>query len=336
MCLRLKNGELAIRMLPKVFRVLCALDPRGHAYQKPLLEQMLLLKYHEYTDSPTWYLLKNHFHLFNEEVGEVSLSVLSRLQQPILSKRPDVQHWDNAYKLSKVYQSVDDSVMTSRDKNNTRSKPIKMKNHRVTLRKTHEFLYKLIKSAGRGTFEMLSGTKKVWNSKRYRCDEWQKEESVRRTKTIPLFKRDISALLLQRWRLVRKDTESNWAARNVAGSWPEYGQGLDVEPVVSESEDQEEEGDENQGDEGEPAGEGDDENLFLLPGAGEESEDSDKEEDERRVIQDHEDYMAEFVDPENQNVNQLGFDNSSSEDDESLIAADESNGSSKKVKRLRQ
>ena len=87
-------------MLPKVFRVLCALDPKGHQYQKPLLEQMLLLKFHELQGTPTWSLLRKHFHLFNEEVGEISLSVLSRLQKPVLNKKPDVEHWDKQYKLS--------------------------------------------------------------------------------------------------------------------------------------------------------------------------------------------------------------------------------------------
>ena len=45
-------------MLPKVFRVLCALEPKGHQYQKPLLEQMLLLKFHELQGTPTWSLLR--------------------------------------------------------------------------------------------------------------------------------------------------------------------------------------------------------------------------------------------------------------------------------------
>jgi hypothetical protein len=173
---------------------------------------MLLLKYHQNTSSSTWELLTNHFHLFNEELGEVSLSVLGRLQKPVLSKRPDVQHWDNAYKLSKIYQDVDDSVMSARDKNNTRSKPIKMTKHEETIRKTQDFLDGLIRTAGRGTFSMLSGPKKEWDSKRYNCNKWHKESSVGRTKTIPMFQRDISKILENRWNLFQKDTESTWAA----------------------------------------------------------------------------------------------------------------------------
>lgn len=320
-------------MLPKVWRVLCALDPKGHAYQKPLLEQMLLLKHHQYTDSATWYLIKNHFHLFNEEVGEVSLSVLSRLQKPVLNKRPDIEHWDKAYKLSKVYQSVDDSVMTSREKNNTRSKPIKMKNHEVTIEKTLEYLNFQITAAGEGTFRMLTGPKKEWDSKRYRGDSWHKEPPVRRMKTIPMFKKDISEILINRWKLVVKDTESNWAAQKMADSWPEYGQGLDFEPEGSDPDEGDEEGDEMEGDEDDHGDEGDDESVFSLPGFANEGSDSDNESVGLIAIREQEEYMSEFVDAVDDNVPGPAAENHISEDVNNDIVEDSFHGSRKRSKR---
>ena len=97
---------------------------------------------------------------------------------------------------------------------------------------------------------MLSGPKKAWNSKRYRANEWQNERSVGRTKTIPMFKKDISEILLKRWQLVEQDTESNWAAQNMADSLPEYDLGL--AGVLDDENDDEgagSEGDEMEGDE---------------------------------------------------------------------------------------
>ena len=305
-------------------------------YQKPLLEQMLLLKHHQYTDSPTWYLIKNHFHLFNEEVGEVSLSVLSRLQKPVLNKRPDIEHWDKAYKLSKIYQSVDDSVMTSRDKNNTRSKPVKMKNHQGTMQKTLEFLRNRITAAGEGTFRMLTGPKKTWDSKRYSGTLWRKEHPVRRMKTIPMFQRDISEILINRWRLVRKDIESNWAARNMADSWPEYGQGLDFEPEGSDPDEGDEESDAEEGDEDDHGDEGDDESVFSLPGVANGGLDSDKESVGQELIREQEAYMSQFVDDVDDNV--LGSLDESHilEDGNNDIVEDSFNGSRKRSKRQRQ
>ena len=329
----MKNGELAVAMLPKVWRVLCALDPKGHAYQKPLLEQMLLLKHHQYTDSPTWYLIKNHFHLFNEEVGEVSLSVLSRLHKPVLNKRPDIEHWDKAYKLSKVYQSVDDSVMTSRDKNNTRSKPIKMKNHEGTMQRTLDFLNDLITAAGEGTFTMITGPKKVWDSKRYRADAWKKEKPVRRTQTIPMFKKDISQNLLKRWKLVAKDTESNWAAQNVGASWPEYGQGLDVAADGSDPDEGDDEGDAMEGDDDDNGDEGDDDGVFQLPGDSDDDSESDSEEAGRRQFHEMDAYMSELVDAVDDNVSGRAVEDHVPEDAHNDDVEDAFNGSRKRSKR---
>ena len=318
-------------MLPKVFRVLCALDPKGYQYQKPLLEQMLLLKFHEYTNSPTWYLLKNHFHLFNEEVGEVSLSVLCRLQKPVLSKRPDVEHWDKSYKLSKVFQDVDDSVMSARGKNDTRSRPIKMKNHEETIRKTQVFLEGLISTAGRGNFTMLSGPKKEWNSKRFRAGEWQKETSVGRTKTVPMFKKDISNILLNRWRLVQKETGSNWAAKNMGSSWPEYDRGL--AGVLEDEEDEEAEGDEGDEIEGDED-EGDDEGGFLLQGEDASSAGNISEDDNERLIREQEEYMAPFVQSVEENAGEEGLEEASPGDDQ-RVDDDDSSGAARKRTRQR-
>jgi hypothetical protein len=310
-------------MLPKVFRVLSALDPKGYQYQKPLLEQMLILKYHELHRTPTWYLLQNHFHLFNEEVGEISLSVLSRLQKPVLNKKPDVEHWDQQYRLSKVYQSVDDSVnKKSRDRSSIRSKPIKISKHAETIQRTQVFLEKLVRSAGRGTFSMLSGPKKTWDSKRYKGNKWEKERSVGRPNTIPMFQTDISVLLESRWRLVVQDTGSDWAAKYMAASWPEYDQGLDV--VQGSDDEQNDEEEEVDASEAlmDNANEGDDDGEFLLPSPADESEASEAGE-VFAAIREHEEYMAEFVDVNQRIVEREGEDPSSpgeNSNDEALLA----------------
>ena len=334
LCLRLKNGALAIAMLPKVFRVLCALDPKGYQYQKPLLEQMLLLKYHEYQRTPTWKLLTKHFHLFNEEVGEISLSVLSRLQKPVLNKKPDVEHWDKQYRLSKQYQSIDDSVNNvNRDKNHTRSRPIKIKKHAETTAKTQVFLDGLVRSAGDGTFTMLTGPKKEWNSRRYRGDAWRREMAVGRRKAAPMFKRDITEILLKRWKLVEQDTGSRWAATHMAGSWPEFSQGLDV--AQEDVEEQSEGGSPNEGDDlGEGDGEGDDnDGAFMLPGVGSESEESEIDAGEMDM-QDYDRYMSEFVDVGEENAGRLGGEGSDS--DEGAIEEAEEHNSEPSKGRKRQ
>ena len=317
-------------MLPKVFRVLCALDPKGHQYQKPLLEQMLLLKFHELQGTPTWSLLRKHFHLFNEEVGEISLSVLNRLQKPVLNKKPDVEHWDKQYKLSKVYQSIDDSVTkNARDKSGLRSRPIKITKHAETIQKTQVFLDNLIRAAGNGTFTMLSlvsgptlATKK-WDSKRYKANKWKKETPVARTRTSPMFKKDISNILENRWRLVGEDTGSDWAAKQMADSWPEFAVGLDApvgENVEEPAEEPaEEEGDDEVGGGMDNADEGDDDGEFVLPGLEDASEASEEsgEEEGLRTIQEHEEYMAEFVNVSDEVAERIGGEGSTSESESS-------------------
>ena len=297
---------------------------------------MLLLKYHELTGTPTWSLIRNHFHLFNEEVGEISLSVLSRLQKPVLNKKPDVEHWDKQYKLSKVYQSVDDSVnKKKRDSSGIRGRPIKIKNHAETIQKTQVFLEALFRAAGSGTFTMLTGPNKKWDSTRYKGNKWQKETPVGRTKSRPMFKKDISDIMRSRWRLVEKDTGSHWAATEMAVSWPEFAQGLDAAVVSNAEEPGGEEGDDGSEDALiDNAGEGDEDGEFLLPGLEETSEES--EEDVGAIaIQEQELYMSQFVDASDNDADQPGGDRSSSDGGSSGEVEDPEKGAAKKGKRRR-
>ena len=113
----------------------------------------------------------------------------------------------------------------------------------------------------------------------------------------PMFKKDISNILENRWRLVDEDTGSDWAAKQMADSWPEFAVGLDAPVGENEEEQAEEEGDDEAVDGIDNADEGDDDVEFVLPGLEDASEASEEsgEEEGLRTIQEHETYMAEFV-----------------------------------------
>ena len=153
------------------------------------------------------------------------------------------------------------------------------------MQRTLDFLNDLITAAGEGTFTMITGPKKVWDSKRYRADAWKKEKPVRRTQTIPMFKKDISNILENRWRLVDEDTGSDWAAKQMADSWPEFAVGLDAPVGENEEEQAEEEGDDEAVDGMDNADEGDDDGEFLIPGLEDASEESEEAREAREELE---------------------------------------------------
>ena len=161
--------------------------------------------------------------------------------------------------------------------------------------------------------------------------------SVGRTKTIPMFQRDISKIMENRWGLVQKDTESTWAARNIGHDWPEYADGLVGVPDAGDDDSAGSQDEENEGDR-DPSGEGDEEGDLIGHDEEQVGSVSDSEDDDERVIREAEEYMAEFVQPEEESVEEQGLDNPEEEDDrrEAAEEADVASvGCRKKGKRRR-
>ena len=91
---------------------------KSHDYPKKILAYLLTLNYWRHHDMPVWKLMENNVCLFNEELGEMYYSILSRcvLGDNIKS---NFDHMNKIFKLLPVYRSIREEMF--QDNNNKQS-----------------------------------------------------------------------------------------------------------------------------------------------------------------------------------------------------------------------
>ena len=149
-----------------------------------------------------------------------------------------------------------------------------------------------------------------------------------------MFQRDISKIMENRWGLVQKDTESRestWAARNIGHNWPEYADGLVGVPDAGDDDSAGSQDEENEGDR-DPSGEGDEEGDLIGHDEQQVGSESNSEDDDERALREAEEYMAEFVQPEEESAEEQVLDNPEEEDDRREAAEEADVGSRKRGK----
>lgn len=126
LALRCDDGNLALRCLMPVIRMLLCLNSRRDSYCKSLLVDLMVLCYQRSINSPSWQMFLTNFSLFNEEVGEMSYSCLSRMTMHD-TKRGDIDHISMLYCLIQEYAAVDDAVWSDHNRASMRNGSVKWK-----------------------------------------------------------------------------------------------------------------------------------------------------------------------------------------------------------------
>ena len=83
---------------------------RGHPYPKIMLSFMLVLRYWRVSNFCAYQMMKNNMGMFNEELGELTFSILAR---SVLADhtRDDFDHMDKLFRLLRVYRDVKSDVV---------------------------------------------------------------------------------------------------------------------------------------------------------------------------------------------------------------------------------
>ena len=113
--LRIDSGLLAMQMLYKLTRLVMCLDGNYRTYQKGMMMQLLILLYQQKHDLPTWKMFTRSVSVFNEEAGEMSFSVLSRV---VLGDNLKMKfdHMDKMYKLTRAYSEASEALRVEQDR----------------------------------------------------------------------------------------------------------------------------------------------------------------------------------------------------------------------------
>jgi hypothetical protein len=158
--LRLNDGKLGVKHLLRMLDLLLMVSGgRGGSYCHSVIMQLLVVQHQSLHNLPQWQMLKNSMSTFNEEAGEISFSLLSRIVLGDTQQRK-FEHMDKCYKLVHMYGAVDrdlthDRTSKFRKDNNWRrvvapdSEPVQA---------TVAFVRGQLRAMSQGTFKVYDGS----------------------------------------------------------------------------------------------------------------------------------------------------------------------------------
>ena len=131
---------------------------RGHPYPKVMLLYMLVLRYWRSTNFCAAQMMRNNMSLFNEELGELTFSILAR---SVLADhtRDDFEHMDRLFRLLRVYRDVkSDVVADNSGASNSLNWRHKIQKSSDKITSTQIFFKKIIKQMVNGTYQSYDGS----------------------------------------------------------------------------------------------------------------------------------------------------------------------------------
>ena len=137
---------------------------RGHPYPKIMLTFMLVLRYWRVSNFCAYHMMKNNMAMFNEELGELTFSILAR---SVLADhtRDDFDHMDRLFRLLRVYRDVKSDVVADNSSSaNTLNWRHKINKEGDEVTSTQLFFKKIIKQMVNGTYKSYDGTPKCYSN----------------------------------------------------------------------------------------------------------------------------------------------------------------------------
>ena len=131
---------------------------RGHPYPKVMLLFMLVLRYWRDTNFCAAQMMRHNMSLFNEELGELTFSILAR---SVLADhtRDDFEHMDRLFRLLRVYRDVkSDVVADNSGASNSLNWRHKIQKSSDEITSTQLFFKKIIKQMVNGTYQSYDGS----------------------------------------------------------------------------------------------------------------------------------------------------------------------------------
>ena len=156
------NGVLVTKHLALLLRINLMFKQKN-AYCRSMFMHMLLLLYQNKHKLPAWQMYEKSASVFNEEVGEISLSVLSRVVLGDTLKS-DFDHMSRLYLLQHHYRAVAKEIRIDEQRKERAPTGYTMVAKRVVAQtKVTEFMLATIAAIEANTYRIYSGTTKKTN-----------------------------------------------------------------------------------------------------------------------------------------------------------------------------
>ena len=151
-------------MLFKLTRMVMCLDGAYHSYQKSMMMQLLILMYQKKEDLPQWRMLVGSVSVYNEEAGELSFSVLSRV---VLGDnlKAKFEHMDKMYKLTRTYAASSDLLREEMQRTKRKNGYYMLTHKHVEVRTVTTFMLEKIRALTLNVFTEYTGPTRGKDSK---------------------------------------------------------------------------------------------------------------------------------------------------------------------------
>ena len=188
-------------------------------YVKPLLTELLMQSHSIDKELPTYSLFRDGFSLFNEEVGEMSFSVLARL---VTSKKAEVEldTVNKLYILIHEYTALDDDLLVDTDVRRMRNGYTKMDPYGPVADGVTAFFTSVLQRIKFNSFCIYSGKAEYGNPVFLPVPGAPHPVQTLRPVLRPLWRDNIREILLESYAKLKKSL-----AKPVPGlreHWPEF------------------------------------------------------------------------------------------------------------------
>lgn len=232
--LRCNKGDIVLKTLPGMIRLLMCLkldkkkEGKGDVYLGSLLCELLVQQNNVIEDLPAFDVMNNCFSLLNEEVGEMSFSVLARL---VYSKSHEVNLdlVNRLFVLVHEYAALDSDILADVDNRGMRNGFTKINFGSKTATAVTAFYQTMIRQIKFNQFKIYTGEPKFGNpvflpTRKAEIVIW-KTRPVKEAAWID----DINPVLEYTFRKLKKSMSK--PVNNLKTDWPEFATLNDQSPV---------------------------------------------------------------------------------------------------------
>jgi hypothetical protein len=136
---------------------------RGHPYPKVMLSFMLVLQHWRDTNYCGYEMMKTNMSIFNEELGELTFSILARSTLGDHTK-DSFEHMDKLFKLLRVYRDVKSDVVADNSSSNSLNWRHKIQKDGPEVKTSELFFQQIIRQMVNGTHRSYDGSAKGYSS----------------------------------------------------------------------------------------------------------------------------------------------------------------------------
>ena len=222
MALKSDNGNLLFQRLIMLLRLNMVLVQKN-AYMRSIMMQLLNLMHQKQHNLPSWQMFSKSTAVFNEEVGETSFSILSRLVLGDTTKC-SFEHIDLMYGLIHTYRA-NNADMTGDQLRKTRpNKRYRLDKKQETAEAILAFMQHTIRAIKANTYRIYPG-KPDKHNRSYKGADEASTVKVERTELLTKWERAALVHLDTQVDVMKKHARAtyfgHWAGTNCIEQWPE-------------------------------------------------------------------------------------------------------------------